>query len=309
MDLIERLQAAFPFSRREIELLINTAPRRYKVHFIEKRNGRGKRLIAQPTAELKSVQRWITSTYLDNLPVHPAAMAYRPKLGIKDHAQLHAPNRYLLKLDFQDFFPSICGRDFQSHLAIFVRDLTLPDRVALTRLLFRLDPETKNLILSIGAPSSPALSNTMMYSFDLALAKFCNDLNVQYSRYADDLALSTNTPHILEQVKSFVVDTCKALPYPRLTLNEDKTVFTSKKFQRQLTGLVLSNEGVASIGRDRKREIRSMANHFSKGHLSVEEVTKLRGLLAFTLSIDAAYVQSIERMIGKPSFDALMGRQ
>lgn len=309
MDLIERLQTAFPFSRREIELLIHTAPRRYKIHFIEKRNGRGKRLIAQPTAELKSVQRWITSTYLDHLPVHPAAMAYRPKLGIKDHAQLHAPNRYLLKLDFRDFFPSISGPDFQSHLAIFAANLPLSDRVAITRLLFRLDPDTKNLVLSIGAPSSPALSNTMMYSFDLAVANFCNGLNVRYSRYADDLALSTNTPRILAQVKSFVVETCATLVYPRLTLNEEKTVFTSKKFQRQLTGLVLSNEGVASIGRDRKREIRSMANHFLKGDLSAEAVSKLRGLLAFTLSIDTGYVQSIERMIGTASFNALMGRQ
>ena len=309
MDLIERLQAAFPFSQREIALLIYTAPRRYKVHFIEKRNKRGKRLIAQPTAELKAVQRWIVSAYLNQLPVHKAAMAYRPNLGIKDHAQLHASNNYLLKLDFENFFPSIKSGDLQAHLAIHMDKVTLQDQIALTRLLFRADSNADNLILSIGAPSSPALSNTVMYDFDLAVANFCEGLGIKYSRYADDLALSTNTPRVLESAKAFIESLCKTLKYPRLKLNDDKTVFTSKKFQRQLTGLILSNDGKASLGRNRKREIRSMAHRFSQGKLSNEEIIRLRGLLAFTFSIDKEYVQSIERMVGIDAFNAIMGRQ
>ena len=311
MDLIERLQAAFPFSQREIALLIYTAPRRYKVHFIEKRNKRGKRLIAQPTAELKAVQRWIISAYLNQLPVHKAAMAYRPNLGIKDHAQLHAANNYLLKLDFENFFPSIKSVDLHAYLAIHMDKLTLQDQIALTRLLFRADSDSDvdNLVLSIGAPSSPALSNTVMFDFDLAVANFCEGLGVKYSRYADDLALSTNTPKILESAKAFIEILCKTLKYPRLKLNENKTVFTSKKFQRQLTGLILSNDGKASLGRDRKREIRSMAHYFSQGKLSNEEISKLRGLLAFTFSIDKEYVHSIERMVGAKAFNSIMGRQ
>ena len=309
MDLIERLQAVFPFSQREIALLIYTAPRRYKIHFIEKRNDRGKRLIAQPTAELKAVQKWIISAYLNQLPVHKAAMAYRPKLGIKDHAQLHASNNYLLKLDFENFFPSIKGSDLQAHLSVHMDKLTLQDQIALTRLLFRADSNTDRLILSIGAPSSPALSNTVMYDFDLAVANFCEDLGVEYSRYADDLALSTNTPRILESVKTYIESLCKTLKYPSLKINENKTVFTSKKFQRQLTGLILSNSGNASLGRSRKREIRSMAHHFSQGKLSGEEITRLRGLLAFTASIDKEYIHSIERMVGVETFNAIMGRQ
>ena len=308
MDLIDRLQAVFPLSQREIAVLIYTAPRRYKVHFIEKRNKRGKRLIAQPTAELKAVQRWITSEYLNKLPVHKAAMAYRPNLSIKDHAQLHASNKYLLKLDFENFFPSINSRDLQAHLAIHMEKLSLEDQIALTRLLFRADSNTDNLILSIGAPSSPALSNTVMYDFDLAVANFCDGLGVKYSRYADDLALSTNTPRILESVKAFIESLCQRLKYPNLKLNENKTIFTSKKFQRQLTGLILSNDGKASIGRNRKREIRSMAHHFLQGKLSDEEISKLRGLLAFSSSIDKDYVLAIERMVGVETFNAIMGR-
>ncbi|WP_454904697.1 retron St85 family RNA-directed DNA polymerase [Variovorax gossypii] len=305
MELIERLQIAFPFSRREVELLIYTAPRRYKIHNIEKRNGRGLRLIAQPTAELKLVQKWLVSNYLQLLPIHSAATAYRSGLGIKDHAQLHASGKYLLKLDFEDFFPSIQGADFRRHVERF-SNFTLPDQIAMVRLLFRADADSKRLILSIGAPSSPLVSNTVMYPFDLAIKEYCEQFDVRYSRYADDLAFSTNTPRVLESVKARVVEICRTLEYPRLRLNEGKTVFTSKKHQRQLTGLILSNDGRASLGREKKREIRAMAHHFGFGVLNLDEVAKLRGLIAFAMSIDSEFVASIKKMLGQQKFNELM---
>lgn len=306
MNLIERLQFAFPFSSREIELLIHTAPRRYKVHSIEKRNGRGTRLIAQPTSELKLVQRWVVSNYIARLPVHAAAMAYRHGVGIRQHAQLHASNNYLLKLDFTDFFPSISGSDFISHAEKFLPEVESTDRESLMRLLFRRPPGTREFVLSIGAPSSPALSNTIVYDFDNAVGNYCLGQGVVYSRYADDLAFSTSKPRVLEQVKVFVENHCENLKYPRLKLNQDKTVFTSKKFQRQLTGLVLSNDGTVSVGRDRKREIRSMAHHFVVGKISEEQVNKLRGLIAFLMSIDSDYILSLKKMMGDEKFHELM---
>jgi RNA-directed DNA polymerase len=305
MDLIDRLQSAFPLSRPEVELIIRTAPLRYKLHFIEKRNGRGQRQIAQPTAELKLVQRWLVSEFVNDLPVHSAAVAYRPQLGIKDHARKHAAKRYLLKLDFRDFFPSILARDFHAHLARYT-ELSLPDKHALTRLLFRLDTETNEMVLSIGAPSSPAVSNTIMYRFDSMVSDYCKDLGVEYTRYADDLAFSTDQPHVLDEIQNHVRQLCRSMKYPSLTLNEEKSVFTSKKHQRQLTGLILTNEGKVSLGREKKREIRAMAHHFSNGDLSAEDVSRLRGLLAFAMSIEPQYVESLVRMIGQQSYHSLM---
>jgi hypothetical protein len=305
MNLTERLQIAFPFSRRETDLLILTAPKRYKVHTIEKRNGRGLRVIAQPTSELKLVQRWLLLTYLKDLPVHNAAMAYRRGLGIKDHAQLHASGRYLLKLDFKNFFPSIQAEDFRLHVSRF-STMAPEDQMAASRLLFRADPTVRQLTLSIGAPSSPFVSNTVMYLFDAALTNHCEQLGVRYSRYADDLAFSTNEPFLLTRLKEKVMEICGSVEYPRLFLNEEKTVFTSKKYQRQLTGLILSNNGSASLGRSRKREIRAMAHSFANGKLNADEIGKLRGLIAFSLSIDENFVFSLKRMLGDSIYSNLI---
>lgn len=305
MNLIERIQGDFSLTMRDVRTLVFTAPHRYKLHYIEKRHGRGRRLIAQPTAEIKLLQRWAIESYLSKLPIHKVATAYRSGISIKDHADLHAGNRYLLKLDFQDFFPSILGEHFLLHLKSY-SDVSEDDAGLLMRLLFRFDREAGSYLLSIGAPSSPVISNTIMYEFDDALEKYCKDNDIVYSRYADDLALSSNTPKALDGVYAYIRKLCACIPYPRLRLNEKKTVFSSRKHRRQLTGLILNNEGKVSLGRGKKRSIRAMAHHYAVGQLPQEQNSELRGLLAFAISIEPLFVNSVRRMIGEDAFHRLM---
>lgn len=305
MNIIEHIQSDFSLSRQDARILAYTAAYRYKLHYIEKRHGRGKRLIAQPTAEIKLLQRWAVEKYVDQLPIHKAATAYRPRVSIKDHAAVHAENHYLLKLDFQDFFPSILGTHFLMHLKSHMR-ISDDDANLLMRLLFRFDRELQDYVLSIGAPSSPAVSNTIMYDFDNKLTNYCRKHDVVYSRYADDLALSTSKPKVLNDAFDFVKRLCGDMPYPRLQLNDAKTVFTSKKHRRQLTGLILTNDGKPSLGREKKRLIRSMAHRFSLGEIPEDQVLRLRGLLAFAYSIEPLFFSSINRMIGEEAFHRLM---
>lgn len=305
MNILDILLKRLPLSRDELLLLIATAPNRYKEHTIEKRNNRGKRLIAQPTSEVKLVQTILQATLRGRLPVHPCAKAYQPATSIKDHALPHASHSYLLKVDFKDFFPSIKGQDFSVHLK---KHAGIDEQIAdvYARVFFWRPRKTNKLVLAIGAPSSPWISNTILFDFDSELSQFCHERGVTYTRYADDLALSTNTPHILEDALEFIRNLCRKISYPQLTVNEDKTVFTSKKYNRTLTGLVLSNDGTVSIGRAKKREIRANAKSYAMGRLKPEEVAHLRGVLAFTFSIDRGFNLSIARMIGEDWYAQLM---
>ncbi len=295
--LLELLCEEHPLTRAEAWALICSAPKRYKTHYIEKRNGRGRRLIAQPTAELKTIQRWVISKFISTMPVHAVATAYRQNKNIADHARVHAKNKYLLKIDFKNFFPSIQARDFIEHA---IRHLGINTRLAeeLSLLLFRRD-ENNNLSLSIGAPSSPAISNTIMYEFDCQLLDYCTTREITYTRYADDLALSTNHPHELDKANEFVQKLLKIIRYPTIAINPDKTVFTSRKYQRQLTGLILSNGGTVSLGRERKRTIRAMADHYRKETLSPELHAQLKGWLAFSLSVEPGFVHKVRAMMGE----------
>jgi len=81
------------------------------VYDIPKRDG-GHRTIAQPSRELKSIQRFIMANCLHSLPVHPAATAYVRGTSIRDNATAHSKNNVILKLDFSSFSPSIKVKDW-----------------------------------------------------------------------------------------------------------------------------------------------------------------------------------------------------
>lgn len=305
MNILELLLKRLPLSQSELLLLIATAPHRYKVHTIDKRHNRGKRVIAQPTAEVKVVQEVLQSILREQLPVHPCVKSYQRGVSIKDHALPHADKSYLLKVDFKNFFPSILGEDFRRHLKLH-RDFDDRSAKVFESIFFWRPRRDPKLRLSIGAPSSPWISNTILFEFDSMLSRYCHERDITYTRYADDLALSTNTPDILRDALEYIKTICDQIDYPRLVINPDKTVFTSKKRSRRLTGLTLANDGTVSIGRNRKREIRAMASQYSRGLLVPDQIANLRGLLAFTLSIDRDFNKSIERMIGTEKYITLM---
>ena len=304
--LFQRLLARSPFSEHELIVLIATAASRYKVHFIDKRGGRGRREIAQPTKEIKFLQRLLISEELQRLPVHDAAVAYRTGQSILDHAQPHAAARYLLKLDFTNFFPSLTWGALEHRLS---RDVSYSkvELWILSNLLCRRAKRTNTFQLSIGAPSSPHISNYVLHEFDSRMTEFCATKKVRYTRYADDLAFSTSMPTVLDDVEAEVRRLIAELAYLGLSLNESKTINVSTKHRRTLVGLTLSNEGRASIGRDAKRELRSNIYRLSQGSLSPPEIAYLRGRLAFTFAIDPEFVNQLLARYGFDSIDRICG--
>lgn len=290
--LFERILDLTPFTERELIVLVATSPKRYKEHHIEKRNGRGKRLISQPTAELKFLQRLLIKHELSTLPLHDAAVAYRPNHSIKNHASPHAAARYLLKLDFTDFFPSLKESAIRHRLTKDA-NYSETEKWIICQLLCKNKRRTNILELSIGAPSSPFVSNYLMWEFDTKLTEFCQSKGATYTRYADDLAISSSQPHILDLVKIEVQRLLIDLPYLGLSLNETKTVNVSKKNRRTLVGLCLANDGSVSVGREEKRRLRAMMHALVNGRLLPEEVARLRGKLAFIYSIDPQFVESL----------------
>ncbi len=93
-------------TRATISSFSKNAPNKYKVYTIPKRTS-GYRVIAHPSKMLKKYQRALTSILSDILKVHLCFYAYRTGFSIKDNAYKHRRNRYLLKMDFSDFFNSI----------------------------------------------------------------------------------------------------------------------------------------------------------------------------------------------------------
>jgi len=152
--------------------------------------------------------------------------------------------------------------------------------------------------LTIGAASSPVLSNAILYDFDCFVSGICLANHVAYSRYADDIFLSTNQPNVLAEILEAVRTDLRNRVSPRLTINEGKTVFTSKKRKRVAAGLVLTSDGQLSIGREKKRSIRTMIHLYATGMLPPDEISYLRGYLAFVNSVEPDFIARVKRKFG-----------
>jgi RNA-directed DNA polymerase len=288
MSLQSRMANELFLSTQYVSLLTRTASKRYKSYNIPKRRG-GFRTIFHPSRELKALQRWLVFNVIAEWPVHPAASAYRQHRSIKDNAGIHRHNAFLLKLDFDSFFPSITADDIHRYLELGpAAELQWTGRDISTFL----NIVCRNDQLIIGAPTSPSLSNALCFELDRRVAAWAAERGIAYSRYADDIALSCNQPDVLRTALAFVEDTLQLLPTPRrLRMNHAKTRHLSRKHRRVVTGIVLTPAGDLSLGRHRKRMLRSLIHSYQA--LSVEEKRSLAGLLSYAISIEPDLVNRL----------------
>lgn len=297
-DVVKKLVRCTGLSERDVRIIISNAHKRYKVYYIKKKSG-GRREIAQPSAEVKFLQRAFVEMFGKCMPVHEAATAYRTGLSIADNAGRHTQSGPILKLDFTSFFPSIKGGDWHKYCrdrGIFERE---EDILLSTALLFRTKPNGTVYRLSIGAPSSPLVSNAMMYDFDQLTAEMCQREEVIYTRYADDLTFSAKRTGYLVNIERNIKNTLRSMEYPRLYINNRKTVLATTKYGRKVTGLVLTNEGGVSVGRERKRLVRAQLNHARHGDMTPEELSRLAGMLAFIKGVEPEFIARMANKYGE----------
>ncbi|SDH43861.1 MULTISPECIES: retron St85 family RNA-directed DNA polymerase [unclassified Duganella] len=296
MSLRDRLEKSLPFSRKEIDLLVLSAPLRYKTYQIPKKTLGKFREVSQPTPEVKLLQRWLISNVFGDFAVHDAAKAYRNGIGLLQNVAPHKNHRYLLKLDFSNFFPSISSGHFFEFMD--GKGYDHDDLIVMSRVFFKNYRKTASLRLAIGAPSSPALSNILLYDLDVAISNFCRNLDITYTRYADDLSFSTNTAEVLSEVEKNISKIIKENCIINLTLNEEKTVHASKKNGRKITGLTITSDNKISIGLQQKKLLRAKIDRYQKGLLTQDAIDSLKGYIAFVDSVEPEHLVRLTKRYG-----------
>jgi len=285
--LIEHLSDSLILTENFICELADTASKNYNKFSVPKKNG-GTRVIYQPHKELKLLQRVIHDDFLVKLPVHPASTAYLQGASVKNNAEKHKKNKYLLRLDFVDFFKSITHNDI---LSFMMENEIHPDWNEYDKEIF-LKLVCYNGRLTMGSVTSPMLSNLICNKLDRIIDSMCSQQNITYTRYADDIYLSTNTPDILGSMPQRVIKVLRLLEYPKhLIINSSKTKHSSKKSRMMVTGLTITNTGNISIGRDKKREIRSLVYKWDQ--LTIEKKKYLQGYLSYCVSVEPLFINSL----------------
>ena len=286
--LLELMTVSLNMPEKYVLGMASRATHAYKTYKIPKKT-KGEREIHHPSRPLKALQRWLVENIIAQWPVHPAARAYRHRYNILRNATPHANSRFLLRLDLTDFFPSISAGDVRRYLEQDppgTAEWSGPDRQLFVRLVCR------EQALTIGAPTSPGLSNAICHQLDGHLSAMASSASVEFTRYADDLFFSSKVPHVLPDIEQQVRRILGDLEMPaNLQLNQEKTQHFSKRQRRQVTGLVLTPDGRVTVGRHRKRYIRRQIHRLAD--LTDDERQELAGHIAFLRSIEPTYVNAL----------------
>ena len=191
------------------------------------------RIISVPDDRLMALQRWINSEILQKLKPHSSSTAFSPGSDIVKAARQHCQCRWLIKMDVVNFFESISEQQvfhvfssvgYQPLVAFqLARLCTRRGQHSWSRRAprWRSNPNKSGAIPSYyshrlghlpqGAPTSPLLSNLVMRQFDKRMSKLALNRGLVYSRYADDLALSSDDEGFSRASALSVISTVKSI--------------------------------------------------------------------------------------------------
>lgn len=294
-EVVGQISARTKLSRADIFTILVTAPSRYKIYKIKKRD-KTDRIIAHPSRELKAIQRAILSIFPKDIPIHPAAYAYEHGCSIKKNALAHAGKIWIAKFDLENFFNSIKSDDWAKYLTEIGCDSSF---IKISKLAFFWKARNSNdHCLSVGAPSSPFVSNRFMYKFDDHIAKFSADNNIVYTRYADDITFSCDEKIDLDVIRKEIENALSITG--NISIKEKKTRLIGPGKRKTVTGIIIKGEGGISLGRRRKRNIEAMLHKYIAKNESVNP-NILNGHLAFLKDIDPEGYARLHKKYNLPS--------
>lgn len=272
----------------------------YSRFTIAKRSG-GLRAISAPRPYLKAAQTHILRAILERVPLHDAAMAFRPARNIGDNAAFHSHGEsggpaVILRVDLQDFFPSITFKRIAGVFAQLGYNGGVATLLALIcteapRVTATLDGERSYVALGArfvpqGAPTSPALTNILCRRLDARLSGMAAAYGFIYTRYADDLVFSCGKSgehaiHLKYGVLAILKD-------ENFVVNPNKVGISRRGDRQSVTGLVVNGERAPRPSRRDLRRFRAVMHDIqTNGDEAVSEkmgqsaLCWARGYLAF----------------------------
>ncbi len=245
----------------------------YRAIRIPKKSG-GYRDIQAPCKELELVQaaiyRWLFSEVAVGKANNGSQVAIQAGSGMNasdfnhsiiSNARFHVAKKYVFNVDIQDYFGSIVYENLNKVLSGVLSHLVSQEIItSLCNLL------TLRGSLPQGSPCSPFVAYLCTRQLDFALMSLANEHQCTYSRYMDDISISTDSRdfparvaiqgRINRSVWSPSDELIAIFKAQGFNLNEKKTRMMYRTSRQCVTGLVVNSKVAPS--KEYKRITRAM---------------------------------------------------
>jgi retron-type reverse transcriptase len=183
----------------------------YKIYTIPKKSGK-LRTICQPSKKLKGLQAWILVNILNKLKVSDSCRGFEKGSSIAENASAHIGANTILNLDLKDFFSTINQKQVFNIFKSIGYNNTIS--VIFSNIC------TYNQKLPQGSPCSPKLANLCSWRLDVRIQGYVGKRGIIYTRYADDMSFSGNSPNNVTGIISVIG---RIINSENFSLNKSKT--------------------------------------------------------------------------------------
>lgn len=213
----------------------------YNKFVIPKKKG-GSRVIHAPSAKLKFVQARILERFLSGLTYPEHIAAYVPERTTRYSAEKHVNKKLLIVIDLKDFFPSTRRAWIRKAIQ---QEFSLPFEVASAiadvSTIPVETPTGTRYIVPQGAPTSGAICNWVAHNrIDKPLLELCKSAGMEYTRYADDLAFSSDQLLSKDETNRFIRQVSKIIKKGGYEVNRKKLRVTRPGRQQRLLGMTIN---------------------------------------------------------------------
>lgn len=298
-SLIGKLKA---FNEMNTGLFESDRKKLYHEFYIPKKHG-GLRKIDAPNEELKAALRVLVSILVSDFGMlyHTAAFAYIAGRSTIDDIKRHQANesKWFLKTDFSNFFGSTTLEFLMNQLSMIFpfSEVVKTDEGR--------DNLTKALSLGFldgglpqGTPLSPPLTNALMIPIDFRLAHFFNEHQMVYTRYADDILVSSKYSFCWKNMVDFINEVVRKEFNGPYMIKPEKTRYGSSAGRNWNLGVMLNKDNEITIGHAKKKQFKAMINNYICDYKrgtkwDVSDIQTMNGLMSYYIMIERDYITHV----------------
>jgi RNA-directed DNA polymerase len=270
-----------------------------------------KKLVLKTNKKLKAYHAFLNRFLFEYLLVNNRVVfSYRKGVNVYDAVSKHAANRYFFQTDIVSFFKSLDAELVRTAIRNSIDLIPISDIEAYLNRVVEL--VTVGNLLPVGFSTSPLISNSCLFDFDNKLESYCSSKGLAYTRYSDDIIVSSHSRENLSRIDEIVEAILKESFGEKLCLNFNKSRFTHIGNKVKLLGMVILPTGKVTIDKRIKNDIETKIyayiNDSSKFLLLADgdinkEIERISGSLNYINTVDKPYLDKLRKKYGATIVD------
>ncbi|CCN34707.1 conserved hypothetical protein [Vibrio nigripulchritudo SO65] len=270
------------------------------------------RTVYSPSSKLKSFHYFLNMVLCEQLALNEfAVFSYRKGISTLDALKFHVSNKYFFQTDITSFYSSITRSIIDRVIEVNKPNLPISDIDKFHKRI--LDFISYDGILPTGFSTSPLISNSVLIDFDNLFAQYCMNKGLVYTRYSDDIIVSSKNEFDID-VEKVISGFLKELYGDTFNLNSSKSRYSHIGQRIKVLGMVVLPNGDITIDKKQKKEIEVLLHFYREDYSRFRDIigddldkgmARISGILNYIKNIDESYYHKLMSKYGVTTVDIL----